>query len=202
MYVCMYAYIYIYIYPFLFGEFSFEEPSLACKHPWYLQMRGDLFELSAVDDAIWIAEECSCDTFTLMVSPDFRERFCLVDVSQLRRLELSQCFPPPGTAQLRGNQTEERVRVQGGEFVCQMVGEDGQRCVKAFPTMRSLLLHQRRATEGAHSTSVHLVSLVITNQCAWCCSMFGSRFSAQQHVRAAFIKGDCKCDNSFVFQPS
>ena len=130
-----------------------------------------------------------------MVSPYFRERFCLIDVSQLRRLELSQFFPPPRTARLRGTQIEETVRVQGGEFVCQMVGEDGQRCLKAFPTMRSVLLHQRRATEGAHSTFVHLVSLVITNQCLWCCSMFSSRFSAQQHVRAAFIKGDCKCDN-------
>ena len=164
-------------------------------------MRGDLFELSAVDGAIWVAEECSCDPFTLLVSTDFRERFCLIGVSQLRRLELSQCFPPPGTARLRGTRTEETVGVQGGGFVCRMVGEDGQRCLKAFPTMRCLLLHQGRATEGAHSTSVHLVSLVITNQCPWCCSVFPSRFSVQQHVRAAFIKGDCKCDNSF-FQPS
>ena len=77
-------------------------------------MRRDLFELSAVDGAVWLAEGCSCDPFTLIVSPEFRERFCMIDVSQLRRLELSQRIPPPGTARLRGTQTEETVGVQGG----------------------------------------------------------------------------------------
>ena len=59
--------------------------------------------------------------------------------------------------------TEAHEIEEQGEFVCDVVLEDGSKCNKVFKSLQALLLHKKRLDEKGHNYEVRSNKFVITN---------------------------------------
>ena len=180
----------------MFGQFPFEKT--LSDHPWLVQLRSDLSDLSQIEEAAWISHSVKDNPAHLLHDAVLREAFCAVDVSELRAKSISVQIPPPGfTDGTTQSPAATRTEFADGH-VCELLRVDGSICGQRFQTQKALFAHQRFAQDGEHGTEVHAATLVVTNQCPFCSSAFSSIASAKNHFRRALFHGRCIADSAFL----
>ena len=185
----------------MFGTFPFERNvchNLANGHPWIKQLCQDLQSLSDFDDIAWVIEVLDNYPAKLLYDDELCAEFIAFDVTILRARALGIQIPPPG---YHSPQTSQSLPSQGTsqqtEFTCGQMLVSGEICTRSFPTMFQLLLHQRQTNDPNHG-NIHLTSMVCTNVCPWCNSIFASKSSAIQHVRNSFFHQCCHTDRAYL----
>ena len=105
------------------------------------------------------------------------------------------CLPPlPGVLAPPDIQS-----INGGNiiFKCPEVDDHGQVCMAVFRSRSALQQHRLQCDTGTHRYNL-LSSLVLSNRCIWCNSLFASKAAAIQHVHNAFRMDHCPVDRSFA----
>eukprot|EP00971_Amphidinium_carterae_P132751 2629331-Amphidinium_carterae.1 len=185
----------------LFGTFSWD--TLDKQNPWALQLSSDLRALQHHEGFDYINEEVLAQPFLLLQRRDLAAHFVKADLSILRADFRAVVIPPPGY-DFHDPVHEPPIGIHASQerlFVCDCALGDGKVCGKSFDSFQKLLMHQRRSSSCYLPFQQTLSSLVLTNQCPWCCTVFSSRTSACHHVIGAFLSGTCRTDRSYIVPP-
>ena len=126
-------------------------------HPWVTQLWRDLEDLQQLDEGKRITDIIDDDFTVLFTQPDLRGEFCSIDVSGLRKRELTNAIAPPGYEALDGVGSPEGAGPQARVYVCQEVRVDRSVCGMTFPGRSALHFHKVNAT-NARNSQLHLTS--------------------------------------------
>ena len=95
--------------------------------------------------------------------------FLSLDLRQFRAAFFTQTVAPC-KVELSDYEGDDDLERKNEHYMCTLLDEDGWKCGQRWPTARALAAHQRHTQEGTHGEPKGVASLVVTNQCFWCCS--------------------------------
>ncbi len=164
-----------------FGQLRCEKEKLPA-HPWLDQLKSDLSLLDQLDDGSH-PTVYQQNLLLLFLDHERRAEFAEIDLQALRAQLWCKAIPPPGFEQ-EGKQNSEVVELDmngiPSKFMCTITDPDSTRCCgKSFPEYRNLVMH----IKFHHGIRHVLDSLVVTNQCPCCLSVFSCRVSATYHLK-------------------
>ena len=162
------------------------------------QFDRDLRSCIGYDDFDSFADFVGGKFIEMFIYVEVADLFCHFDPAILRFVPLRSALPPPGFSPLLVSAPTTHESANFVYIVCTI----GVVCNAVWPTKRKSLAHATWAHRLRHFAS----SLVLSNQCFWCMSVFKSRLCAVQHVLRVIDIGTCVLDRQHfargVVEPS
>ena len=173
----------------------------AVVHPWARQLFYDLLEVARHPEGEAFAQEWRPRSFTRLFSDDgLADLLLRFDPAIFRAQFLTQRWAP-ATAEVADQiaPLDEVVPLADpaveDKFQC-MIAFDGRVCGDCFGTLAGLRIHQRHSKKPAHTVINILRSLVLTNKCPSCETIFPSKQQAKNHLETSWLQSRCLKGNT------
>ena len=172
-------------------QFSNFDPVTPDLHPHLQQLINDLKLLAYVDNLAEYVSELLITPVVVFTKDSFiNSIFTKCDISEIRQHFISPTIPPPDCIPIEV--PDVIGPVDDGCFICLDLDAKGEVCGKKSTSYKGLASHRVNSSKiGGQHGAPTLVSLILSNACINCRSVFSCRQAAQLHFRNAAVRGYC-----------